>query len=148
MIHRSGKVSGAGPLFAALFCLAAGAAIAQDKETFEFRGSSSTTTSTFDVQAPWVLDWRVYSEFPQAMTLDISLIDGQSGLHQGQVLQTKEVGDGVKLFNQSGSFKLRINSDLARWHVIVAELTEEEAERYTPIGEGAQQEQGPFRQPR
>lgn len=148
MTARSGKISGAGPLFAAVLSLAAGAAVAQEGERVEFEGSSSTTTSTFDVQAPWLLDWRVYSDFPQAMTLDISLLDATTGLHEGQILQTKEVGDGVKLFNTSGSFKLRVNSDLARWHVIIAELTEEEAERYTPIGEGAQQEQGPFRQRR
>lgn len=144
----TGTVSGAGPLVTAVLCLVAGAAIAQESQTFEFEGSSSSTTSTFDVQAPWVLDWRVYSDFPQAMSVDIALLDAVSGLHQGQVLQTKEVGDGVKLFNQSGSFKLRVNSDLARWHVIIAELTEEEAERYTPMGEGTQQDQGPFRQRR
>jgi hypothetical protein len=148
MIDRTGKVSGAGPLVAAALCLVAGAAIAQDNQTFEFKGASSSTTSTFDVQAPWVLDWRVYSDFPQAMSVDIALLDAVTGLHQGQILQTKEVGDGVKLFNQSGSFKLRVDSDLARWHLIIAEVTKEEAERYTPIGEGAQQEQGPFRQRR
>lgn len=148
MIARSGKVSGAGWLVAAALSLAAGAAVAQEGEKTEFRGSSSTTTETFDVEAPWVLDWRVYSDFPQGMTLDISLLDAKTGLHEGQVVQTKQVGDGVKLFNQSGSFKLRVNSDLARWHVIIAELTEEEAERYTPIGEGSSREQGPFRQRR
>ena len=40
----------------------------------------------------------------------------------------------MKLFNTSGLYQLRISSTLARWTVKIDQLTEEEAERYTPKG--------------
>lgn len=131
-------------LLVAASCLAISSATAQQQQ-FQFQGSSSTTTERFDVEAPWILDWRVYSDFPQSLTVEIALLDARTGMHAGQVLQTKEMGNGVKLFNESGSYQLRIDSDLARWHVIVSELTEEEAERYTPMQRGGRLRNNPFR---
>jgi hypothetical protein len=40
--------------------------------------------------------------------------------------------NGVRLFHTSGRFKLRISSSLARWTLKIQQLTEEEAELYTP----------------
>ena len=48
------------------------------------------------------------------------------------ILHTKRPGNGVKLFNSSGRFKLRIDSTLARWTVKIIQITPEEAEQYTP----------------
>ena len=48
------------------------------------------------------------------------------------MLHTKVKGNGVKLFRQGGTYQLRISSSLARWRIRVEQLTEEEAERYTP----------------
>lgn len=114
-----------------LHFLAAGVA-AQDHGAWEFNGSNSTVTTEFAVEAPWILDWRIYSDFPQSMSVEIALLNANTGMHDGQVLQTKKMGNGVKLFEQSGSYKLRIDSDLARWQLLIKELTPEEAEQYSP----------------
>ena len=126
-------------------CFLAGTAAAQQEEALEFTGSSSTTTPKFTVEAPWILDWRVFSDFPQSVSIEVALLDGTTGLHEGLVLQRKEMGNGVKLFNEGGTYQLRIDSDLARWQILVKELTEEEAEQYTPKQKGFQRD-SPFRQ--
>lgn len=121
------------PLFAAVaLFLMAGSAWAQDDEITEFEGSASTTTPEFEVEAPWIIDWRAFSDFPQSMFLEISLLDATTGLHQGVVKETRDVGTGVKMFSESGTYKLRIQSDLTRWQVLIKELTEEEAALYKP----------------
>jgi hypothetical protein len=61
------------------------------------------------------------------------------------VVQTKEMGNGVKLFDEGGTYQLRIDSDLARWQILVKELTREEAEQYLPKRKGFQRD-SPFRQ--
>ncbi|NNL53895.1 MAG: hypothetical protein HKP32_01935 [Woeseia sp.] len=98
----------------------------------QFSGTGNTTTEWFEVQAPWILDWRVNSAFQGAMAIEISLLDGNTGFHQGLLLQTKRPGDGVKLFNTSGRYRFRISTTLARWSLKVEELTREEAALYTP----------------
>jgi hypothetical protein len=129
-----------------LFALFLSAAVSwAENQSLEFTGSSSTTTPKFTVEAPWILDWRVFSDFPQSMSIEIALLDGDTGMHAGLVKQTKELGNGVKLFTESGTYQLRIDSDLARWQVLVKELTEEEAEQYTPKQKGFQRD-SPFRQ--
>jgi len=100
----------------------------------EFQGSRSTTTPEFNVKAPWILDWRVNGEYSNVIGFDIDLLNAKTGLHAGRILKTKRVGNGVKLFNTSGRFKLRIDASLARWQIKVEELTEEQAEQYTPRG--------------
>jgi hypothetical protein len=116
-----------------------------EEQSLEFTGSSSTTTPKFTVEAPWIIDWRVFSDFPQSMSIEIALLDGATGMHAGLVQQTKELGNGVKLFEEGGTYQLRIDSDLARWQVLVKELTTEEAEQYTPKQKGFRRD-SPFRQ--
>lgn len=128
-----------------VLCFLAATAAAQQDGALEFTGSSSTTTPKFTVEAPWILDWRVFSDFPQSVSIEIALLDGTTGMHEGLVLQRKEMGNGVKLFNEGGTYQLRIDSDLARWQILVRELTEEEAEQYTPKETGFQRD-SPFRQ--
>jgi hypothetical protein len=139
----SERLKGWTSLFA--LCFLAGTAAAQQEEALEFKGSTSTTTPKFTVEAPWILDWRIFSDFPQSVSVEIHLLDGTTGLHEGLVLQRKDMGNGVKLFNESGTYQLRIDSDLARWQILVKELTEEEAEQYTPKESGFQRD-SPFRQ--
>lgn len=98
----------------------------------QFSGEGSTTTVEFEVQAPWILDWRVNSEFQGSMAIEISLVDGATSFHKGLILQTKRPGNGVRLFRESGSYRFRISSTLARWNLKVEELTREEAEMYKP----------------
>lgn len=98
----------------------------------EFQGSASTTTAEFFVDAPWVLDWRVNGNYTQALGFEISLIDGRTGRHAGQVLKTKTRGNGVRLFEQGGRYRLRVDASLARWQIKIIEISEAEVKLYTP----------------
>jgi hypothetical protein len=102
----------------------------------EFKGSRSLDTVEFEVEAPWVLEWRVSSQFANALAIDIALIEAGTGIHQGNVLKTKNTGNGARLFDQSGRFYFRINSTMADWRLRIEQLTPEEAEGYTPKIQG------------
>ena len=98
----------------------------------EFRGNNNSTTPEFTVEAPWILDWRLDADYEQLVALEVTLIEAKTGRHIGQVLQTKRKGNGVRLFNQGGTFQLRVSGSLARWTLKIKQLTPEEAELYTP----------------
>lgn len=100
----------------------------------EFRGSGNTTTSIFTVESPWLLDWRLDGDFEKLVALDITLVEAHTGRHVGRVLHTKRKGNGLKLFNYSGQFQLRISSTLAQWTLKVQQIQPEEEELYTPRG--------------
>ena len=98
----------------------------------DFSGTGNTTTATFRVESPWVLDWRLSGDYDQLVALDITLIEARTGRHVGRVLHTKRKGNGVKLFHTGGLYQLRISSTLARWTIKIDQLTDEEAAAYTP----------------
>ena len=98
----------------------------------EFRGSNSTTTAEFRVDGPWLLDWRLDSDFSNLVALDITLVDARTGRHLGRILHTKRKGNGLKLFNDGGVYQLRISSTLGRWTIKIQQITTEEAPLYTP----------------
>lgn len=97
-----------------------------------FSGTGNTTTATFSVESPWILDWRLDGDYDSMVALDISLVEARTGRHVGRVLHTKRRGNGVKMFTEAGRYQLRISSTLARWTVKVEQLTEQEAELYKP----------------
>jgi hypothetical protein len=108
-------------------------AIAQAVDTVkEFRGTGNTTTTMFTVEAPWLLDWRLDGDYDALIALDITLIEAGTGRHIGRVLHTKRKGNGLKLFDQAGQYRLRISSTLARWTLKVKQIQPEEKELYTP----------------
>lgn len=98
----------------------------------QFRGSDDRMTPEFTVEAPWVLDWRLDGDYDQLVALDVTLIEAKTGRHIGQVLHTKRKGNGVRLFEQGGTFQFRVSGTLARWTLKVQQLSPEEAELYTP----------------
>jgi hypothetical protein len=103
----------------------------------EFRGSGNTTTAAFSVQSPWILDWRLDSDYDYQIALDIVLIDAATGnfiggIKSGTRNNVSYRSNGVRLFHTGGQYKLRISSSLARWTLRIEQLTEEEAELYTP----------------
>lgn len=120
------------PGLAALIALGTGPTTLAAELVDEFSGIGAATTVEFEVQAPWILDWRVNSDFQKAMAIEIHLVDGVTGFHKGLILQTKYAGNGVRLFNQSGRYRFRVSATLARWNLRIEELTRAEAERYTP----------------
>jgi hypothetical protein len=103
----------------------------------EFKGSGNATTAEFSVESPWIIDWRVDSDYENQVALDMILIDAVSGRFVGAVKsgpKNRITGrsNGVRLFHTRGRYKLRISSSLARWSVKIEQLTAEEAELYTP----------------
>jgi len=99
----------------------------------KFTGSRSTETVEFEVRSPWLLDWWVNGEYPQMLGLEVSLIDARTGQHAGYVLKTKHQGSGVRLFDQGGRFRLKIDATMSNWVLKVEQLTRKEAEQYTPV---------------
>ena len=121
-------------IFILLFALAAQTA-SSETTVREFTGTKSTTTPMFTVEAPWVLDWRLDADYDQLVAIEISLIEARTGRHVGRVLRTQRKGNGVKLFNEGGTYQLRIDTTLARYRIKIQQLTEEEAALYTPRGQ-------------
>jgi hypothetical protein len=101
----------------------------------EFTGNKNMTTPEFSVEGPWLLDWRLDGDYNALVALDITLVEARGGRHVGQVLHTKRKGNGLKLFQEGGRFQLRVSSTLARWRIKIIQITEEEAELYTPRGQ-------------
>ena len=124
-MHKPGYLTGV------ILALATLPALASDVVK-EFSGSSNMTTSTFTVESPWILDWRLNGDYEAMLALDISLVEARTGKHIGRVLHTKRKGNGVKLFNEGGTYQLRVSATLARWNIKIEQLTEEEAKLYIP----------------
>jgi hypothetical protein len=116
-----------------LLALAALPALASDVVK-EFSGTNNMLTPVFTVESPWILDWRLNGDYERLIALDIALIEARTGRHIGRVLHTKHKGNGVKLFNEGGTYQLRVSATLARWNIKIEQLSEEEAELYTPRG--------------
>lgn len=111
---------------------ALGSTAAAEETIAEFKGSGNYTTAEFTVKAPWILDWRINSDYSKMISFDLDLVDGTSGVLQGNILRAKALGDGVRMFNTSGKYRFRINSSFIRWHLKVKQLTLEEAKLYAP----------------
>ena len=120
------------PGIAALMLILSAVSASAEELIVEFKGSGNRTTAEFNVRGPWILDWRINSDYTRMLAFDLDLVDGRSGVLKGSVLRTKNLGNGVRLFNQSGSYRFRINGSFIDWHLKVKQLTPAEAELYTP----------------
>jgi hypothetical protein len=117
-------------VFVAFICFSS---VVNSKELIrEFNGSESKTTADFEVEAPWIVDWRTNGDYPGQMAVEVGLINAATGQYEGKVTTTKYVNNGVKLFTESGVYRFQIDSTLARWTLRVEELTRQEAETYLP----------------
>ena len=102
----------------------------------EFEGRGDQVTAEFEVTGPWLLTWRVSSDFPGRIGFEANLIEATSRRHHGLVKKVRDTGAGFKLFRDTGRFRFKINSSFADWFLRVEELTEEEAAEYQPIQRG------------
>jgi hypothetical protein len=98
----------------------------------EFSGSRSTETAEFNVKSPWLVDWLVNSDFPTDMGIAVTLAYGATGYHFGNVFKTKSPGNGLRLIEEGGRFKFKVDSAITNWTLKVIQLTPEEAEQYVP----------------
>ncbi len=120
------------PGVAALMLILSAVSASAEELIAEFKGSGNRTTAEFNVRGPWILDWRINSDYTRMLAFDLDLVDSRTGALKGSVLRTKSLGNGVRLFNQSGSYRFRINGSFIDWHLKVKQLTPAEAELYTP----------------
>jgi len=120
------------PLLLALLSTAAVDGLHAGQLVREFSGSRSTVTAEFEVESPWLIDWRVRSEYYQSMGVAIELINAGDDTHAGRVVKTKAPGNGLRLINHGGRYRFRIDSSLAEWTIKVEQLDASEAELYTP----------------
>jgi len=120
------------PGVAALMLILSAVSVSAEEMIVEFKGSGNRTTAEFKVRGPWILDWRINSDYTHMLAFDLDLVDGRTGVLKGSILRTKSLGNGVRLFNQSGSYRFRINGSFIDWHLKVKKLTPAEAELYTP----------------
>jgi len=117
-----------------ILCCFASSAISKELIR-EFKGTESKTTAEFEAKAPWILDWRAAGDYPGSMALQVSLISSPGGEYLGKITKTNYVSNGVRLFDQSGTFRLQVKSSLANWALRVEQLNQLEADAYTPKGE-------------
>lgn len=122
----------AGALVALALAAAAGGAAAGDVVA-TFSGSRNTTTASFEVDGPWLLEWRINSDYRMQSAFELNLIDGETGFFDSRILRTKRVGRGLKLFRETGKFRFEISANFTDWHLKVEQLTEEEAAAYRPV---------------
>ena len=97
----------------------------------QFSGDRSMETADFEVEAPWLIDWRVNSDFPSSMGISVVLRNA-NGAYEGLVVKTKAPGNGVRLVQESGRYSFKVDATVAHWTLKVQQLSPEEAELYTP----------------
>jgi hypothetical protein len=103
-----------------------------EKLVREFSGSRSTETVEFEMKSPWLVDWRVNSDFPREMGIAVALINVGTESYAGRILKTKEVGNGLRLIEESGRFRFKVDAAVANWTLKAIQLNPEEAKLYTP----------------
>ncbi len=96
----------------------------------EFKGTGSKTTAEFEVEAPWIIDWRTRGDYPGSMAFVLTLVTSPGGEYVGKVATTKWVDNGVKMFNEGGRYRLQVDVSLMDWTIKVQQLTKKEAETY------------------
>jgi hypothetical protein len=97
----------------------------------EFKGTGNKNTAEFEVKAPWIVDWRTHGDYPGQMAVEVNLAT-VTGEYVGKIVTTKYVDNGVRLFNEGGTFILKVDASLASWTLRVEQLTRQEAETYIP----------------
>ena len=125
------------PAVAALLLTSIASSVDAGQLLREFKGTGNTTTAAFTVESPWIVDWRLDSDYENKIALDMVLIDAVTGQFVGGIKSgtrgnVSVRSNGVRLFHLTGRYKIRVSSSLARWSIKVEQLTREEAELYTP----------------
>lgn len=113
-----------------VLCCFAGNALSKELIR-EFKGTGNKTTAEFEVEAPWIVDWRTNGDYPGQMAVEVNLVT-VTGEYVGKLFTTKYVDNGVRLFNESGRYMLQVDSSLASWTLRVEQLSKQEAETYLP----------------
>ncbi|MEN7343349.1 MAG: hypothetical protein AAAFM81_10420 [Pseudomonadota bacterium] len=94
-------------------------------------GNGNGRTISFETEGPWLLAWRVNSNFRSQSGFELNLINADTGFFDSRILLMRgRGGNGLKLFENRGRFQFEVVSNFADWYLTVEQLTEEEAEAY------------------
>jgi hypothetical protein len=114
-------------LCGAMASLAATSTSASD--TVRFTGEGNDRTAVFRTSGPWTLDWSTTSDFPLLANFEMRLHHGATGEFLGTVIQLEGTGNGLKLFEEGGEFRLAIVASNVEWELEIAEVSAEQAAR-------------------
>jgi hypothetical protein len=94
-----------------------------------FSGHGAQKTDEFEVKGPWLLDWQVNSEFPELVSTVVRLEDAGTLDTIGIVADFHGVGNGLKVFPNSGRFRFDVSGNDVDWILEVREISDAWAAR-------------------
>lgn len=83
--------------------------------TERFTGQNSGTTAEFAFDGPWTLDWEATSDYPLAAEFEMRLLDAKTGRVVGTILQIEGAASGLRLFTESGTFRIEVIASYVDW---------------------------------
>ncbi|MEM9173089.1 MAG: hypothetical protein AAGA84_10330 [Pseudomonadota bacterium] len=112
------------------------------QELMQYTGERNATSRSFRARGPWLLTWRINSDYPEQAGVSVDLVDAKTGVFLKQVLRRGTLGwgrrdavsGGYKLFRDEGEFRFEISATLARYELKVEQLTAAEADALVPAG--------------
>ena len=97
------------------------------------KGEGSARTATFKVDGPWLLSWRINSDYRPQSAFELSLLDADSGYFHSRVIRKPTSLNGLKLFRETGTFRFEVDAAFTYWTLVVEQLTDEEADALIPV---------------
>lgn len=110
-----------------VLCLALGltATVAGGQEVVaRFSGSGPSSTESFQVEGPWLLNWRVSSGSPMLTHLELHLYDAQTDRLAGVALRHTGVGSGQRLIREGGEYHIAVVGTGIDWAIEIEEAPE------------------------
>lgn len=132
MFTRNGLRLYALALLAAQCCIASAA----DTERVRFDGEGNGRTTVFEIDGPWMLDWSLHSDTPSLAVFEMRLHEGASGDFIGRLIELHGTGNGLKLFEQGGTFQIAIVASHVAWELEISEVSEEQAAQMKRLSAG------------
>jgi hypothetical protein len=130
-------------LLFALVVFAGGATVAC-AEDLRFSGDEDTDTAAFVMQGPWLLDWSARGKEAMSCslkiwakdsservpcTLELRLVDANTGKLVGNIAELVGEGHGYKLFEEPGRYKIQVLAQDIRWELMISPVSEATAAR-------------------
>jgi hypothetical protein len=107
-----------------IFWLAAATGVV-GAETQRFTGEGSERTAVFNMDGPWTLDWGARSSFPLMAKFEMRLLDGKTGRVIGPIVQIEGTANGLRLFEESGSFSIEVVATEVNWSLEIASVSKD-----------------------
>lgn len=111
-------------------------ASAADTDRVRFDGEGNGRTAVFEIDGPWMLDWSLHSDAPSLAVFEMRLHEGASGDFIGRLMELHGTGNGLKLFEQGGTFQIAIVASHVAWELEISELSEEQAAQMKRLSAG------------